>query len=264
VRGSESGIAPVIDFSLKHNLPTSFFITGRFAEDYPKETKLIHDADFDIGLHGWDHGIDFSGENFRTDSYEEQKSRIQRTIAALVAVTGERPRMNRNPNLWVSEDTLRVLEEEGIAMDSSVPAMRAAGRIRSLRYLMAPTTPYYPSFKNLARRGDSKVLEVAPSAFFVPINLSALRFIGLRKMKMVVRMYSMISRYLLFYGHPAEYMDPSKLDFGRKPVKRHIEGVGPQVFDLTKKFVDFVVGLGYEPSRLGNLIYEDRSIDDQR
>ena len=105
--------------------------------------RLIHDRGYDVGIHGWDHGIDGT-ENFRTNSYDEQKTRIVKAIAAIENVTGCRPIMNRCPDLWVSETTVKILIEEGLLLDSSVPAKRAIGRIRSFKYLFAPSEPYFP------------------------------------------------------------------------------------------------------------------------
>ena len=41
VQGSEKAITPLIEFSEAEGLHTAFFITGRFAEMYPYETRLI-------------------------------------------------------------------------------------------------------------------------------------------------------------------------------------------------------------------------------
>ena len=57
VQGSEKAITPLIEFSEAEGLHTAFFITGRFAEMYPDETRLIHDRGYDVGIHGWDHGL---------------------------------------------------------------------------------------------------------------------------------------------------------------------------------------------------------------
>ncbi len=255
VKGSEVAIDKLIRFSMDEKLPTSFFITGQFAKLYPKETLAIYEAGYDIGIHGWDHGIDGT-EDFRTNSYEEQKSRIVNAIEAISDVTGNKPLMNRCPDLWVSETTIRVLIEQGIKLDSSVPSKRLLGRVRTLKYLFSPSTPYYPALDNLAKISKQRdILEIPPSALVFPINLSALRFFGLNVMKTVVNVYSKLYDDIVFYGHPAEYLEPHEIDFETdKPVKRHVENIGPHVFDITKKFIDYIKTLGYNPSRLSDLI----------
>ena len=257
VEGSQAAIKPLIEFSDVEGLDTAFFITGRFAEMYPEETLLIHERNYDIGIHGWDHGID-GNENFRTNSYDEQKGRVCKSIAAIEAVTGRRPVMNRCPDLWVSETTIKVLIEEGILLDSSVPAKRAVGRIRSFKYLFAPSEPYFPSLKNLSKReSHGELIEVPPSAFFVPINLSALRFFGVTTMKAVVRLSALISDNIVFYGHPAEYLYAHEINFGDESVaKRHLENIGPHVYSITKELIDYTKELGFKSKSFSALIDE--------
>ena len=258
VEGSNAAIKPLIDFSKKENLKTSFFITGRFAEMYPDETKLMHEAGFEIGIHGWDHGIDGS-ENFRTNLYKDQKIRIRKALDAIESVTGSRPVINRCPDLWVSETTIKVLIEEGVVLDSSVPSKRLVGRIRSLKYFFAPSYPYTPSVSHIGKKGmQNKILEVPPSAFLLPINLSALRFFGLRIMKIVVRIYAIFNNNIVFYGHPAEYLLPDQIDFGDEDVaKRHIQNIGPEVYEQTKDLINYIKSLGFVSSPISDLINEN-------
>ena len=44
---------------------------------------------------------------FRTNSYDEQKTRIVKAIAAIENVTGCRPIMNRCPDLWLARQQLK-------------------------------------------------------------------------------------------------------------------------------------------------------------
>lgn len=253
VRGSESGVLDLINFSKTHNLHTSFFITGKFAEQYPNVTGEIYANSYDIGIHGWDHGTNNSGENFRTNSYDEQRWRIEKTMLTIEGITGKVPTMNRCPNLWINENTLRILEELGFKIDSSVPSRRLAGRIRSLKYFFAPLSPYRPSSNNLGKKGSSKIIEVPPAAYYIPINLSALRKFGLKTLKPFIRALSRKSSTLLFYGHPAEYVEFSKLQFDFPVVKRHAENIGPEVFDLTSELIEYIRALGYTSQKLSHL-----------
>lgn len=254
VPGTQIAVDPVVRYCEKKALHCSFFVTGKFAEEYPEETSQIVSQGHDIGTHGWDHGYQESGENLRVDTKEEQLRRLRMARDAIHAATGVVPILNRNPNLWVSEATFEALRELGFRLDSSVPAGRLIGRIRSMKYLMAPLRAYRPSERSLARKGESSILEAPPSAFGIPINLSALRTFGLARLKWIVRAYAPFSEYLLFYGHPAEYLRPDQVDFGPNPVKRHATNIGPHIFDLTTEFLDFAFTLGYEPGTLSDLV----------
>lgn len=254
LRGSEAAIPDLCDFSAKNGFATSFFVTGLFAQTYPEATKVLSDAGYDVGIHGWDHGANESGEDFGRNSYDEQLSRIKRTTQILTETTGHRPIMNRCPNLWVSENTIKALETCGYKLDSSVPARRMIGQVKNYKYFAAPTNPYFPSLENLRKRGNCGILEVPPAAFFMPINLSSLRMLGLAKLKPFIKMLSLSSKSFVFYGHPAEYLHFEQLSFDTPVVKRHSEGIGPQNYELTLRLIEYACSLGYEPARLSDLI----------
>lgn len=254
LRGSEKALPELCEFSKANGLQTSFFVTGLFAQEYPGEIRSIADNGYEVGIHGWDHGANNSGEDFGRDPYGEQLKRIQKATEAVQVATGHRPILNRSPNLWVCESTLRALEHEGYKLDSSVPARRLLGRIRSLKYLSAPLNPYHPSANDLGRRGTSSILEVPPTAFFMPINLSSLRMFGLRNLKPIIRLARRVSDVLVFYGHPAEYLDLKELSFDGPVAQRHAKGIGRQNYELTRNFIDYIYSLGYEPGRLSDLI----------
>ena len=123
VEGSNTAIPDFLEFSKHHGLQTSFFVSGKFADLYPDETKLIATSGFELGIHGWDHGFG-SLENYYTNSYDIQKESIGQAIRSVETAAGIRPIMNRCPDLHVGETTLRVLKEGKIKIDSSVPAKR--------------------------------------------------------------------------------------------------------------------------------------------
>jgi len=258
VIGSNSAIESCIKFSKEENLHTSFFITGEFAMTYPIETKLIFSEGYDIGIHGWDHGHQ-SNENFSTNTYKEQRERVQKTMEAISNITGVSPIINRCPNLRISETTLRVLKEEGILLDSSVPSKRFVVSVKIFKFLFSPSHPYFPSFKNMSKQGNqTDLIEVPPSALLLPINLSALRYFGLNTMKAVVKIYSIFNDNIIFYGHPAEFLMPNEIDFMDENVeRRHVENIGPHVFDLTREFIKYVKSLGYESRAITDLIHEN-------
>lgn len=254
LRGSEIAIPELCEFSRENGLQTSFFVTGLFAQEYTGVIRSIASKGYEIGIHGWDHGANDSKEDFGRDPYDEQLKRIQKATEAVQIATGRRPVLHRSPNLWVCESTLRALEHEGYKLDSSVPARRLLGRIRSLSYFSAPLNPYHPSVENLGRRGTSSILEVPPTAFFMPINLSSLRMFGLRNLKPIIRLARRASDVFVFYGHPAEYLDFKELSFDGPVVQRHAKGIGRQNYGLTRQFINYIYSLGYEPGRLSDLI----------
>ena len=71
---------------------------------------------------------------------------------------------------------------------------------------------------------------------------------------------SLVSNNIVFYGHPAEYLNPDDIDFGAEPVaKRHLENIGPHVYALTKELTDYTKELGFESKSLSSLL-RDRKL----
>ncbi len=252
VKGSESGVLNLIDFCNRLSLKADFFITGKFAPEYPEIVQEIAKSGFGIGSHGWDHG-ETPTENFGDSSYNDQKERIVLATQAIEKASGVRPQMFRAPNLWINETTIQVLEEEGYRLDSSVPARRMMGRIRKFNYFKAPLAPYYPSPVDLGKKGDCKILEVPPAAFFVPINLSALRMLKVRGLKPFIALLAKSTSNLVFYGHPAEFVPVEKLQYPYPVPSRHLKGIGPENFQLAEEFLSYLFSKGYEPGVMSEI-----------
>jgi hypothetical protein len=246
VPGTEKAIPTLIDFSNDHKLETTFFITGKFAVNYPNEVKQIHTNQFDIGVHGWDHGLSCSPENFRKDNYEVQYRNIKSSLDAIYEVCGFIPFLNRNPDLWTNQHTFKVLHDLNFKIDSSIPSKRLIGRIRNLKYIFSPSYPFTLE--------KYSILEVPPSALFFPINLSALRYFGLSFMKKITLLYSIFNSNIIFYGHPGEYLNANEFYSSQEKVKRHVSNIGPHVYKLTLDYISFVRKIGYRSMKMSDLI----------
>jgi len=267
IPGSETGLSSLLSLCRKYKMPATLFTAGRFAEVYPDVLREARDQGCDIGCHGMFHGLDDS-ENFRDCSYESQNGWIERATDAIETATGNRPEMFRAPNLWTSETMLRVLVENGYSLDSSVPARRFDffyGQCNYVRYFRSPLTPYHPSPKHLGKRGDSPLLEVAPSAYgCIPINMSALRVFGFGPVAWAIKRLAKITPTLVFYSHPAEFVRVDQQDIPATDPKRYREGLGPQNLAIVEKLIDFVYDLGYEPALMSEEISRNASGIDLR
>lgn len=250
IPGSQVGLELLYGFAQRHALATTLFVTGRFATEYPEVLRLGVDQGHELGTHGWEHGQKdpSSEEDFQRASYALQREWMERSTEAVLAATGVRPRGFRAPNLWISETTLRVLEELEYAYDSSVPARRITtgySRRNSWRYFSAPLDAYRPSRDNFGRKGSSRIVELPPATFFVPINMSALRTLGLPLVLWAVRRLAKRSPLLVFYSHPAEFVDVSKQSIRADVPKRFRSKMGPQNLALLDAFVSYVKSLGF-------------------
>lgn len=231
----------------RKGLRPTIFAAGRFAEQYSDLLRECARRGYELGTHGWEHAVD-QRERFAGASYHTQRRLLTLSTDALLHATGVRARAFRAPNLHVDETTLRVLSDLDYRIDSSVPSHRfdlGYGRIGSPRYYRAPLYPYHPDPNDLAREGGSKVLEVPPSAFFVPLNMSALRAFGLLPLQWATRRVMARSHVLTFYCHPLEFEVAERQAAVANTPARYRRGLGPRNVAMLEKLIDYVLACGY-------------------
>ena len=252
IPGSGPGLERIYEVLERRRMTATLFVTGQFALHYPELIKEAVRRGYDVGTHGWLHGVDPT-ENFRTAPYDAQRRWIELSTQAIEHVSGVRPVAFRAPNLWVSETTLRALEHCGYRYDSSVPARRfdfGIGQVSSPRYFHAPVVAYHPARDNLALRGDSPIIEVPPSAFFLPANMSSLRMLGLGAVRWMIRRVRTATPLLVSYVHPVEFEEFAKMEMPQGVPKRYKSGLGPQNIFLLEALIDYADELGYRSARI--------------
>jgi len=248
VPGSEVGLEGLLDFCDRRKLKATIFVAGRFAETYADLIRDCRRRGHELGTHGWEHGSLEKDEDFRSASYDQQREWIRLATEAVEKASGIRPVVFRAPSLWVSETTLRALENEGYRYDSSVPARRfdcGFGRVHYLKYFRAPSEPYHLSSYHLSLPGHSSIIEMAPSAFLLPTNMATLRVLGLPVMKWMVRRISRRTSRLVFYCHPYEFVHSHRQSFPRNMSKWNMQGMRPENFSLLDAFVEHMMRRGH-------------------
>ena len=241
VPGSQKGLEALLECWDRYRMTGTVFFTGRFAEAYPDLVRNCHERGHQLGTHGWAHGGLEQDEDFRTAGYEQQREWIRRATRAVEQASGVRPVIFRAPNLWISETTLRVLEEEGYLYDSSVPARRfdlGFGRVHYLKYFWAPTEPYRPCQSDLGRPGASAITEVPPSACLFPINLATLRVLGLPVLRKMIAWVSGASRQVVFYCHPSEFVYAKDQQFPKSMSRWNRMGMRPGNLTLVEDLLE--------------------------
>ena len=255
VRGSEVGLEGLLDFCDRWKVKATIFVAGRFAESYPDLIGDCRRRGHELGTHGWEHGSLEHDEDFRSASYDQQRNWIRLATEAVEKASGVRPVVFRAPSLWISETTLRALEEEGYRYDSSVPARRfdcGFGRVHYLKYFRAPSEPYRLSSSHLRLPGHSSLIELAPSAFLFPINMATLRVLGLPMMKWMVRRISRRTSRVVFYCHPHEFVHAHQQSFPRNMSKWNMQGMTPENFSVLERFVEHMLLEDYSPTLFAN------------
>jgi peptidoglycan/xylan/chitin deacetylase (PgdA/CDA1 family) len=251
VPGSEKGLEALLDCCDRYQMTGTIFFAGRFAQAYPHLVRICHERGHQLGTHGWAHGGLEQDEDFRTAGYEQQRDWIKRATQAVEQAAGVRPVIFRAPNLWISETTLRVLEEEGYLYDSSVPARRfdlGFGRVHYLKYFWSPMEPYRPCETDLGRPGASIITEVPPSACLFPINLASLRVLGLPVLGRMIDWISRASRHVVFYCHPSEFVYAKDQQFPKGMSKWNRMGMRPRNLSLVEGLLEHLFARRFVPA----------------
>ena len=101
------------DFDVK----ATFFVLGWIAERFPEIVLTIKKYGHEIGSHGYAHKLIYE------HSREEFAADLERSIAILEGITGDKIKYYRAPSFSITSDTLWALEvlvEQGIQYDSSI------------------------------------------------------------------------------------------------------------------------------------------------
>ncbi|CUQ65174.1 polysaccharide deacetylase family protein [Candidatus Nitrospira inopinata] len=248
VPGSQAGLERLLTLCDAHRIRGTIFFAGRFAESYPDLVRDCHRRGHELGTHGWAHGSLEEDEDFRLAGYEQQREWIRLATDAVESASGIRPIIFRAPNLRIGEATFRALADEGYRFDSSVPARRfdmGFGRVHYTDYFWAPLAPYRPSAQDLGRPGQHAIVEIPPSACLFPVNLAALRVLGLPALTSMIRWIGRRSPHLVFYCHPFEVLHAKDQRFPKNMSKWNQRGMSPANLSLVDAFIESVLDLGY-------------------
>ena len=198
-----------LDLLKKQDLKASFFTTADVCIKYPDILKRIVREKHELGCHGLNH------EMFWFKSYRTQLKEIKKATDIIEKVSGIRPKMFRTPKFSVSGKTIQALEKVGYEIDSSVmpnsvtTIFKCLYKVHSL--VGAPRTPYYPSQKDVTKRGESKILEIPLTES--PVNGVMIGSGSLNKFgvdKMVKTINQVEQDYIIFLMHPWELANMRK------------------------------------------------------
>ena len=166
----KEGLPLLLDLYDKYEVKATFFYIANFAKQHPEIIKIVQERGHEIACHGLTHRHD---KAFDVMPFEEQLEHLTTAKKILEDIAGEEVVSFRAPALRVNFDTPRALIEAGFKFDSSVAPQRmdmfmSLGSKNKLQWFCAPRTPYHTDEKNLARKGDSTIIEVPVSSFIVP------------------------------------------------------------------------------------------------
>lgn len=254
VPGSARGLEGLLRLCEDAGIRSTIFATGKFALDHPDLIRAADRSAHEIGVHGWQHPMPTHlFENYRLTALGQRREWLTRAHEAISATIGHAPRAFRAPFLWVDVAAFRLLAEFDYIVDSSIPTRRFDGLVGMVNYrdyFWAPMDPYYLDLDRPTRRGTSSLLEVPPSAYLLPLNMSTLRFVGLRAMLSIVRLLRRRSSVLNFYCHPWEFVPADAVTHPDGVPARHIRGLGPHLLQPLRQFVEAVRRMGYRAATM--------------
>lgn len=206
-----TGLPRLLEILSKYDVSSTFYFTGMFAEQCPQSIELVKEHGHEIGCHGYDHdpnkALDLLSLNKQVIELKKAKSAIESV--------GGKIRSFRAPALRINKNTVYALEKLGFTTDSSVASQRfdgpmTFGSVKKIRWLYSPRKPYYISYNDPFKSGDSNVLEI-------PISAALFPFIG-TTMRISPTITRILQKYLfhesivtgkpiVFLFHPNECLD---------------------------------------------------------
>lgn len=160
----------LLDLYEQYNVRSTFFVLASLAEKHPNIVKQIHERGQEVASHGYSHDYQ---KAFDVLSLDEQIDELKKSKDILEQIIGHEVVSFRAPALRVNEFTPLALDAAGYRFDSSVAPQRmdafmSLGSKKKRAWLNAPRCVYRTADDNLARRGNSNIIEVPVSSFAVP------------------------------------------------------------------------------------------------
>lgn len=112
--GPKVGVPRILRMLERTGVRGSFFVPGLTADRYPGTVEAILAAGHEIGHHGYSH------VPYHALSDDEQRRDVERALASLERITGERPEGFRAPWWELTNSTPALLAELGFSWDSSM------------------------------------------------------------------------------------------------------------------------------------------------
>lgn len=187
----KEGLPMLLDLYEKYGVKATFFYIANFAQQHPEIIKIAQEHGHEIACHGLTHQHD---KAFDVMPFDEQLEHLTNAKKILEDIAGEEVVSFRAPALRVNFDTPKALIEAGFKYDSSVAPQRmdmfmSLGSRNKMQWFGAPRMPYRANEANLARKGNSSIIEVPVSSFVFPYIGTFMR---------VSSSLNAITRYLLY------------------------------------------------------------------
>jgi len=208
-----SALNLAMDLCQEFDIRSTFFITARFAHEYPDELQRMQVLGQEVGCHGLTHTDE---EEYDRMSEVMQRAYIEEATSKLESTVGKSIRVFRSPRVKTSATTLRLLTGYGYLADSSVCSQRldiVSSNLINLGWLLAPRRPYRPHHASAYKQGSLPIWEVPVSALIVPFTSKVLNVLGLPATRFLATLLCAESRCtgkpIVYLSHPTEFLSSS-------------------------------------------------------
>jgi peptidoglycan/xylan/chitin deacetylase (PgdA/CDA1 family) len=114
--GPRVAVPRILEVLGRESIVSTWFVPGHTLTTFPDATAAILEGGHELACHGWFH------EDFATLEPDEQSRILDRSVAAVKAVTGAPPAGFRAPYWALGPATLPLVEAAGFGYDSSLMA----------------------------------------------------------------------------------------------------------------------------------------------
>lgn len=104
---NDDDIDEIIEILNKYNAKATFFVTGKWAEDYSASLNKLYRNKFEIGIHSYNH------TDYTTLSRDEILSDIEQCDKALLKAIGYKTDLVRAPSGAYDDNVVRTIEQSG-------------------------------------------------------------------------------------------------------------------------------------------------------
>ncbi len=104
---NDDDIDEIITVLKEKGCGATFFVTGKWAEDYSGSLNKLYRAGFELGTHSYNH------DDYTKMSADEIIADIEKTERAVTKATGFTPRLMRAPSGAYNDNVVRTVEDSG-------------------------------------------------------------------------------------------------------------------------------------------------------
>lgn len=137
---NDDDIGEIVSILKQNECTATFFVTGKWAEDYPDSLNKLYRSGFEIGIHSYNH------DDYTKMSSEEILADMEKCDSIIKRVTGEKPYLARVPSGSYNNTAVRTVENSGRAC--------IQWSVDGLDYIETTTTEIYNRIVPQTQAGD--------------------------------------------------------------------------------------------------------------